>query len=285
MEEPETLIILAARNDQSNDEDTQTSLDNSGWKHNYNLKVGDKDEDGDVIEDIHERVPGKYFIYTIADHDLRSFAEDETILSSNAKFNQLFYKIGDYLSNDPSLRKPFVSHLSFALKNLYDGYPDIACDGLTVTYDNMTRVMKRRAPLPYITGAFVLVLISLISYFLVYRFGNLNDFGYMMFSAVALSGLGGFLSVAISLRNINVDVQDHFMMKAAYGFIRIVIAMISGVIVYFLIEGKVALVFLKDLQNANTFYIAFFVSGFSEKLVSNLLFDFENKGAKTDSDK
>jgi hypothetical protein len=283
MEEHESLAIVAfhIENDSRNEdilETPQNSRNQPHYKYNYNLKVGDNDRNGEKIEYIYECVPGKYFIYHTGYFDLQFVAEDETLISNNAEFNRIWFQIADYLANDYSLRQPFIAHLAYAIKNLHDGNSDTACNSLVSTYDSMTRRLRRRAVLPYLTGAFALVLASLISYFLVYLYGNLNDFGYMIFNAITFSAMGGFLSVAISLRNINVDVQDNFWTKAVYGFVRIIIAMISGVIIYFLIEGKVAFAFLKDIQNLNAYYIAFFVAGFSEKLISNLIFDFGNKG-------
>ena len=283
MEEQESLAIVAFRieNDSRNEETPETSQHSRNqphYKYNYNLKVGELDRNGEKIGYIYECVPGKYFIYHTGYFDLQFVAEDETLISNNPEFNRIWFQIADYLANDYSLRQPFIAHLAYAIKNLHDGNPDTACSSLVSTYDSMTHRLRRRAVLPYLTGAFALVLTSLISYFLVYLYGNLSDFGHLIFSAIVLSALGGFLSVGISLRNINVEVQDSFWIKAVYGFVRIMIAMISGVIIYFLIEGKVAFAFLKDTQNLNAYYIAFFVSGFSEKLISNLMFDFGNKG-------
>lgn len=264
------------------------------WKNRYDFKVGDSDHSGLKITKIHQRSPGNYLIYETSDSKLRFIVEDTTVISKNVDFIILWLKIADYLDSDETLKETYNSYLSFAVKALHDENPATAFKVLTSAHDNITRRLKRRTVLPYLTGAFAPVLFSLIVYLFVYL-GNrsnyvssnfkLNEFGYMIFSAVTFSSIGGVLSVAISLKNLNVDVQDNVKMKAVYGFIRIIIAMISGVIAYFLIEGRVAFGFLKDLQNINTYYIAFFVSGFSEKLVSNMLFDFETKGTKTALDK
>lgn len=278
MELPETLLIVTAGdNDSGNEEVLEIPQNNRPWKYDYTLKVGDNDINDNKIEYIYEKVPGKYFIYHIGDFDLQFVAEDETIISKDSKFNRLWLQIADYLSNDKSLRKPYITHLAYAIKNLHDGSPDSAYDALTSTYDGMTRQLKRRAVLPYLFGASTLVLISLITYFAVYKYGDLNVLGHIIFCAVVFSGLGGFLSIAISLRNLNVDVQDGFYTKAVFGFIRIAIAMISGVAVYYLIESNIALTFIKELKNINAFYAAFFIAGFIEKLVSNLMLGFEDK--------
>ena len=248
------------------------------YKYNYELKVGDDDRFGNKIEYIYENVVGEYLIYHIEDFDFQIQAEDQTLIGKNIKFNRLILQIGDYLSHERILRKRYITHIVHAFKNLYDGNEDVALDTLVLTYDNMTRYLKRRAIVPYLFGAFLLVLISLITYFVTYLVGNLDNFGHTIFSAIVLSSLGGFLSVAISLRNLDVDIQDKFWVKTLYGFVRILIAIISGVIMYFLIEGKVAFSFLKDNQITDTYYIAFFIAGFSERFVSNMLFSFEKAG-------
>ena len=275
-----TVSVLRVKNDSRNEAapiSSVNSIDQPDYKYDYNLKVGENDKNGNKIEYIYERVPGKYFIYHIGNFDLQFVAEDEAVISKDSKFNKLWLQIADYLANDSTLRRPYIAHLAYAIKNLHDGSPDSAYQSLTSTYDSMKRELKRRAIVPYLSGAFALVLISLIAYFAVYKWGNLNELGHTIFCAVVFSGLGGFLSIAISLRNINVDVQDGLWTKAVYGFIRIVIAMISGVAVYYLIESNIALTFIKDLNNINAFYAVFFIAGFVEKLVSNLMLDFEGK--------
>lgn len=56
-----------------------------------------------------------------------------------------------------------------------------------------------------------------------------------------------------------------------YGALRIVISIISGVIIYFLIQTRILLAFLKDASDVNGLIIVSVVAGFSEKLVPNLM--------------
>lgn len=279
----EAIIILAVSGKHKPEEkptSPQESANQSDSEINYDLIKGDRDRNGNIIEYIYARMPGNYLIYRIENYELKVIAEDASLISSNTVFNKSLVQIGDYIAGDLELKKTYSHSIAFAIKNLYDGNTEIACSSLATTYENISRYLKRRSVAPYLLGSFGLVLISLIAYFLIYRFGNLNDFGHILFSAVVLSALGGFLSVAISLRNVSVDIQDSFKLKMVYGAVRIAIAMISGVIVYFLIEGKIALSFLKDFLNINTYYIAFFIAGFIEKLVANLMLDFEKKDKK-----
>jgi len=62
-----------------------------------------------------------------------------------------------------------------------------------------------------------------------------------------------------------------------YGAFRIVIALISGVMVYFLIEAKLLLTVLKDAADLYVFIVISFASGFSETLVPNIVKKIEKK--------
>lgn len=246
---------------------------------NYSLKIGEKDNGGDTIENIFARNEGKYLIYSNTKGSIKLVAEDEALTSKNPEINEALMKIADYTRANAVINKKFQNSIAYALKVLYDGYGDTCLKSLNSTYEQIQKHLKRKAEIAYLTGGLVMVLFNLVTYFLIYKFGNLNDFGYIIFSAVALSSLGGFLSIATSVKNIVVDLQNTERIIALLGGLRIVIAMISGVAVYYLIESNFFLAFLGDLNNINAMYVAFFLSGFSEKLIPNLL-DFDKSDNK-----
>jgi hypothetical protein len=84
--------------------------------------------------------------------------------------------------------------------------------------------------------------------------------------------MGGVMSVAIGLRKLDLDIQDSSYANTFYGALRVIIASIAGVIIYFIIESKIALAVLQDPSaSPYGFVVAAFVSGFSEMLVPNIM--------------
>jgi hypothetical protein len=242
---------------------------------NFYSKVGDLDPIGRRIEAIYFSSDQNYFIYHIGNYSLEIVAVDGSLLSKNSKANEIYGRILDYFASNAELKRKYVKSIAFAIKTLYDGDSEIAINILEATYKNITRFLKRKAELAYLLGAITLMFIGLITYFLTYKAGNLNDFGHIIFCALIFSSLGGFLSVALNVKNLDVDVQNSFPITMFYGAQRVFLAMISGVFIYFLISSKIFLAFFENLQNINIYYVAFFLCGFSERLVPNLMLNFE----------
>ncbi len=229
---------------------------------NFHSQTGDTDPLGRRIDEIYFTSDNKYFIYHTSNFRLKIIAKDGTLMSRNLKVNQIYVQIMEYLSTDPALRKKYNRTVAFAVKTLYEGDLDVAVQSLESTYNNIIRSLQRKAETAYLGGAFLLVLIALISYFVTYKVGDLNSLGHIIFSAVVISSLGGFLSVSLNVKNLEVDVQHSQNTIMAYGAQRIFLAMISGVFIYFLILSKIFLAFFQDLGNLNIYYVAFFLCGF-----------------------
>jgi hypothetical protein len=244
---------------------------------NYHSKVGDPDPIGRKIEAIYYSADKRYFIYHIDDYSLQIVAEDATLLSKDLKVNEIYGRILDYLASNPEMKRKYVKSIAFAVKTLYDGNSDVAVNSLEATYNNITRSLRRKAEAAYMGGALILVLTAPIVYLITYKIGTLNNLGHIIFCAAVFSALGGFLSVALNVKKLDVDVQNPLGTIMIYGAQRIFLAMISGVFIYFLIASKIFLAFFEDLQNINVYYVAFFLCGFSERLVPNLMLNFEDK--------
>jgi len=247
------------------------------YKHNYDLEVGKKDCNGYLIEEIYACEKGKYCIYHTPKYSIQIIAENEALMSGNVKMNKFFMMVSDYFSSDLDLRKKYLSNMAYAVKTFYDGNPDSACDALNLTHNYILRYLKRKAAIAYLMGAFGMVLIVLITHFTLYRMDTLDVMGNILFCAATFSSLGGLLSVSTSSGKIKIDVQNNFYIKAFYGSTRIIIAIISGVITYFLINSKLLFAFIETSNNIHAFYVAFFIAGFCEKLIPNMMLDFDRK--------
>jgi len=70
-------------------------------------------------------------------------------------------------------------------------------------------------------------------YQIAYRFSPINDLGIRLFSGAVFVALGGFLSVLIGCRQLDLDLKESFGATMIYGAFRIVIGVISGIVVVF----------------------------------------------------
>jgi hypothetical protein len=90
----------------------------------------------------------------------------------------------------------------------------------------------------------------------------------------ACGAAGGFLSVAIGIRKLDIDPDARWWVNAYYGLIRLTIAIVSAVVLYFLIKAKLVLqpVFGEASgQEAFALYAFAAAAGFSETLIPNIL--------------
>ena len=94
-------------------------------------------------------------------------------------------------------------------------------------------------------------------------------FPYMQ--AMTYASIGGFLSVASTLKSIQIDSSDFGWFQFFYGAIRIIISMLSGLALYILIRSELVLPQLNYQENIFIIYILAIIAGFSESFLPNLL--------------
>jgi hypothetical protein len=97
---------------------------------------------------------------------------------------------------------------------------------------------------------------------------------------VATSGAaGGFLSVAIGIRELDIDPGTRWWINAYYGLNRLTISVVSAGVLYILIKGKLVFepLFSGSPQDAFVLYALAIAAGFSETLVPNILKSTESE--------
>jgi hypothetical protein len=96
----------------------------------------------------------------------------------------------------------------------------------------------------------------------------------------ACGAMGGFLSVAIGIRKLDVDPETRLWVNAYYGLNRLAIAIVSAVVLYFLIKGKLLLEPLfpgTSVQEAFAIYALAVAAGFSETFIPNIFRSTEGR--------
>jgi hypothetical protein len=242
----------------------------------YALKAGDKDCDGNTVRTVYAR-DETYIVYDTADRQLIFTGENEELIGQDSNVNRMLIQIGDFITHTPTLKRHYTSPMAFAMKIFFDGNPKGSYSSLRSIYRDIRRHLTRRAKLSYQVGALILMVIALIVFLLVHWSLTLSELGTNLFTAIVFASMGGFLSVVIGSRNLRLDLQNNVLVNMGYGGIRIVIAIISGVVIYFLVETKVVFGFLKDAPNLYGLIVVAFVTGFSESLIPNLVKKIEDQ--------
>jgi hypothetical protein len=102
-------------------------------------------------------------------------------------------------------------------------------------------------------------------------FSALSFSPLLLAQVAACGGLEGFLSVAIGIRRVEIDPDAHWVVNGLAGALRIVIAVIGSIFVYFAIASELILGNL-SLENSTAGIFAISIAaGFSETFVPNVL--------------
>jgi hypothetical protein len=233
------------------------------------LKVGDTDSSGNEILAVYSKRKGLNAVYEISGH--RVITKGEGSLADHPDLNASMTAIANLTVNTPDLRLKHNSSLAHAMRLWMDGDARTAHAVLRQVYDEMVLYLTRRGKAAYLGGAVLTMLIALLA-FLSTRFLRISSLDTIhIFWAVVCSSIGGFLSVSLGSQSQKIDLHDSPELNFFSGITRIVIAMICGVILYFLIQAEFVFSFIKHGQESYGYIIVFFLSGFSEKLVPNLL--------------
>jgi hypothetical protein len=128
----------------------------------------------------------------------------------------------------------------------------------------------------------LIVLIALLVEFLLWRFGSPASPWTDWTRVVTWGAAGGFLSIAIGVRKLDIDPDTQWRVNAYYGLIRLTIANISALVLYSLIKaGPVFQLIFSGTSDRELFALYAFATaaGFSETLVPNTLLSTEERVA------
>lgn len=164
-----------------------------------------------------------------------------------------------------------------AIANALSGNHDLAIDILAFVEARLIARRRTQGQFLYLlTCTVILAIVMLIVFAHEYWIALSIDFWpYRELVRVAACGtIGGFISVAIGIRKLDVDPDTRWWVNAFYGFIRLTIAFLSAVVLYFLIKGKLIFepLFTETSDQAVFTLYAFAVAaGFSETFIPNIL--------------
>ena len=199
-----------------------------------------------------------------------------TVIAQQA-ISEWTIKVAGLLSNQVAFKKHYNSHVAHAYKLCFDGDPEAALLTLKTTHDEIVRRLQRGATLAFLLGALGTGMVCVATCAILYlqHFGN--DTLNRIFAGIGVSGLGGFMSVASGLRKIGIDLEERTRINVLYGAVRVVVAMIAGVVATLLIRTGAVLSFLQEKDAFSGFLLVCFLSGFSERFVYKALKGIEDQ--------
>ncbi len=199
----------------------------------------------------------------IADEQRKAYGEIGPLLSS---VNALRFGL---MSKANSIDREIARSISQAL----DGNLENANEILTAVKERLLGLKNAKGRLQYQLSAFILmVFVSAVVWIYLAATNPAVQSGILIVLQVAVCGtVGGFLSVSMTIKKLDIDPDSDWKANALSGASRIIIALIGSVFIYFAIKSKLILGNVDlSAMNEGIFAIAI-AAGFSETFVPNAL--------------
>ncbi len=163
-----------------------------------------------------------------------------------------------------------------AISQALDGNVENAKRILTAVRGRLRNLRTLRGRLEYQTGSLAMTLLALVGFLVVAPPLLSNQDGssfspLLLAQVAACGGLGGFLSVAIGIRRVEIDPDAHWIVNGLAGALRIVIAVIGSIFVYCAIASELILGNLSLQASTAGIFAISIAAGFSETFVPNVL--------------
>lgn len=175
----------------------------------------------------------------------------------------------------------FKSRIALAYREALVGNLDCSIKIIEKIIDEAHPFRKNLARIIYLISCFCAVLITIS--FSVIQDTIINSDYLIPYTKIMLFGsLGGFISVSISLRRLDLDYDFYNWSQSVYGLFRIVISIISAIIAYVLLKSG----FIFSNINSDNYFMYYAVAvfaGFSETWIPNTLKKIESENSKEET--
>ena len=243
---------------------------------NLNLKAGETDSIGNKVSRVLSKDRDKkYAIWEIVGGDVLCDSDDDTI-ASHPEVSTWTIQVRGLIKSRKEFAGKYNSHLGHAYKLCFDGNPTAAIDTLKQTYDEISHRLIEESRLLYLIGSLIVALLCEAVLAYNYFYHPHNEFTRRLVAGLAVSVLGGLMSVASGLRNQTFEIPQRKLLVVVYGALRSIVALIAGFVAVLMINTGVALSFLQEHDAFGGFLLACFLAGFSERLVTTALRQIES---------
>lgn len=248
-----------------------------------NYRVG-QEFDGDIIKEIFS-AHREFLIYrTRGSHAVTFYYYD-----NGTSYKENFSKISDQvallnscLSNKHAYVK-FKGRIALAYREALMGNLDCSIKIIERIIEETHPFRKNLGCIIYLISCFCAVLLAIS--FSVIQDTIINSDYLIPYAKIMLFGsFGGFISVSISLKRLDLDYDFYSWSQSVYGLFRIVLSIISAIIAYVLLKS--GFVFSNiNTDNYFMYYAVAVFAGFSETWIPNTLKKIESKNSKEETTK
>jgi hypothetical protein len=156
---------------------------------------------------------------------------------------------------------------------------------LTDALERVRRLRLVRGRLQYVFSSLAATIMVVAAVFasklLIYEGQSWVSAQSALYMRIAACGaMGGFLSIALGFRGLEIETDANWLTNCLVGGSRILIAVMAGVFSFFVIRSGIALQVLTNRNESGPYglYALAMIAGFSERLVPNLM---ENLGRQS----
>lgn len=240
------------------------------------LRVGEPDRQGRVVLDVMWSTE-HYAVYSHNAGISPQFSDDAELAHRQ---RAAFAQIGPLLSTVNALRigsirraESINREISRAISQSLEGHVEHAHDILMDVQSRLHKLRSLYGRLQYQFSCFVVMLLAVAGLGAVLILGD-SSAGYelqpLLMAQIATCGaLGGFLSVTVGIRRLEIDPDGDWKINVIAGGSRIVIAMIGAVFVYFAIVSNLLLGLLPIESSTAGVFAVSIAAGFIESFVPN----------------
>jgi len=239
------------------------------------FKVGEKDTQGLEIARIYSSSP-EYVVYRTA-IGIRVFTDEDDKPSENRTYFKRFLEIGPELGRIYSLQPDQIEdvesinrQLARGMQQCLEGHLENAKQLLKEAESRLIRLRMLGGRLGYLLGAGCTLAIAIVINILIAKTGYFDQVEISYSQVIACGAMGGFLSVAIGIWKLEIDLDASQLINILTGASRILIASLAALISLFAVRSNIALGTL-NFASAYSIFIVATLSGFSEKFIPNIL--------------
>lgn len=240
------------------------------------LRIGEHDRQGREILDVMWSTEN-YAVYSHRAGISPQFSDDAELAHRQ---RAAFAQIGPLLSTVNALRTGSIRRaesvnreISRAISQSLEGHVEHAHD---ILIDVQTRLHKLRSlygRLQYQFSCFVVTFLAVAGLGVALFLGSAGmvyELSPLLMAQIATCGaLGGFLSVTVGIRRLDIDPDGDWKINVIAGGSRIVIAMIGALFMYFAIVSNLLLGLLPIENSAAGVFAVSIAAGFIESFVPN----------------
>ncbi len=237
---------------------------------------GKKDSTGSVITAIFCR-GDKYIIYDTAEKSLFKYQHgfDDAV---TAPVEEKLFEVVQLLKTRNE-KKRFRLSIASALKLCLEEQPELSKNYFDKISAEIKRYRSVKNMILYLLICIGIMTLCILGSLLAYYFMPSGKLMTRLTYISTAGSIGGFLSIAIRIKNLGPELFENRVLNFLSACIRMIFAILAGVVTYFLIESDIVFGFLKELEF--NFYVVIslaIASGFSETRIPDLLKKLEEPG-------